>query len=99
MWEAELIYARARAGDVAGASRLLSDLTERARHTYVCPYDLAVAFTGLGDHDAALDHLEQAFAQRVMRMVAIGDPEFDGLHAEPRYKRLLDHLHLPSSPI
>jgi len=99
MWESALSYARARAGDVAGASRLLSDLIERARHTYVSPYDLAVAFTGLGDHDAALDHLEQAFAQRVMRIIAIGDPEFDDLRAEPRYRRLLDRLHLPGPPI
>ena len=99
MWEAALSYARARAGDVKGASRLLSDLIERGRHTYVSPYDLAVAFAGLGDHEAALDHLEQAYVQRVMRIIGIGDPEFDCLRAEPRYRRLLERLHLPSSPI
>lgn len=99
MWEAELIYARARAGDGAGATRLLRELIERARREYVSPVDLALAFTGIGDHDSALDHLEQAFEQRVMRIVMLGDPEFDGLHAEPRYRRLLDRLRLPSAPM
>ena len=51
MWVAPLSYARARAGDRAGALTLLSELIERARHEYVSPYDLAIAFTGIGDHD------------------------------------------------
>jgi DNA-binding winged helix-turn-helix (wHTH) protein len=99
MWEAELSYARARAGDHPGALRLLSELIERAGRDYVSPYDLAVAFTGIGDHESALDHLEQAFAQRVMRIVGLGDPEFDDLRADPRYRRLLDRLRLPGAPI
>jgi DNA-binding winged helix-turn-helix (wHTH) protein/tetratricopeptide (TPR) repeat protein len=99
IWVAPLSYARARAGDHAGAMALLSELTERARHEYVSPYDLAIAFTGIGDHESALDHLEQAFGERVMRIVMLGDPEFDGLRAEPRYRRLVDRLRLPSGPM
>ena len=63
----------------------------------VSPYDLAIAFTGVGDHIAALDHLEQAFAQREMRIIGLGDPEFDALRAEPHYKRLADRLRLPAA--
>ena len=99
MWVAPLSYTRARAGDHAGALTLLSELIERARHEYVSPFDLAIAFTGIGDHECALDHLEQAFSERVMRIVMLGDPEFDGLRAEPRYRRLLDRLRLPSGPM
>jgi len=95
MWEAELSYARARAGDHSGALTILSRLIERSRRTYVSPYDLAIAFAGIGDHESALDQLEQAFAQRVMRIVAIGDPEFDDLRGKPRFTRLVDRLHLP----
>ena len=47
MWTAELAYARARAGDRAGASALLSELIGRSRHTFVPSYDLAVAHAGL----------------------------------------------------
>jgi DNA-binding winged helix-turn-helix (wHTH) protein len=99
LWVAPLCYARARAGDRAGALTLLHELIDRARHEYISPYDLAVAFTGIGDHACALDHLEQAFSERVMRIVMMGDPEFDDLRAEPRYKRLLDRLRLPSAPM
>jgi DNA-binding winged helix-turn-helix (wHTH) protein len=99
MWVAPLSYARARAGDRAGALTLLCKLIDRARHEYVSPYDLAVSFTGIGDHAGALDHLEQAASERVMRIVMLGDPEFDGLRAEPRYRRLLDRLRLPSAPM
>jgi len=45
------------------------------------------------------ESLEQAFSERVMRLVMLGDPEFDGLRAEPRYRRLLDRLRLPSGPM
>ena len=62
IWKGALSYARARAGDHAGASRILLELIERARHEYVSPYDLAIAFTGIGDSEWALDHLEQAFS-------------------------------------
>ena len=99
LWVAPLCYARARAGDRAGALSLLNELIDRARHEYISPYDLAVAFTGIGDQACALDHLEQAFSERVMRIVMMGDPEFDGLRAEPRYRRLLDRLRLPSAPM
>ena len=98
MWVAELSYARACAGDNSGAMGLLSELIQRSQREYVSPYDLAVAFTGIGDNDSALDHLAQAFTQRVMRTASIGDPEFDTLHAEPRYISLLDDLRLPGAP-
>ena len=98
MWESELSYARARAGDHSGALAILSRLLERARRAYVSPYDLAIAFTGIGDHESALDYLEQAFTQRVMRIVAIGDPEFDELRGKPRFTRLVARLRLPPMP-
>jgi DNA-binding winged helix-turn-helix (wHTH) protein/Flp pilus assembly protein TadD len=96
MWTAALSYAQARAGNRSGAMMLLSQLIERGRDEYVSAYDLAIAFTGIGDYPSALDHLEQAFTQRDMRIVNLGDPEFDGLRPEPRYRRLLDRLRLPA---
>jgi len=96
MWTAQLSYARARAGDRAGAMQLLGDLLERGRRQHVPAYDLAIAFTGVGDRDAALDQLERAFDQREMRVINLGDPELDALHGEPRYRRLLERLRLPA---
>jgi DNA-binding winged helix-turn-helix (wHTH) protein/tetratricopeptide (TPR) repeat protein len=95
MWEGELVYARARAGDRSGALKLVSELVERGRQAYVSPYDLAVAFAGIGECGAALDQLECAVDERVMRVIGLGDPEFDDLHGEPRYEHLLGRLRLP----
>jgi hypothetical protein len=78
---------------------LVAELITRARLEYVSPFDLAIAFTGVGEYECALDHLERAFSERVMRIVMLGDPEFDGLRAEPRYRRLLERLRMPSAPL
>jgi hypothetical protein len=53
---------------------LVAELITRARLEYVSPFDLAIAFTGVGEYECALDHLERAFSERVMRIVMLGDP-------------------------
>jgi len=98
MWDAELCYAYARAGDRTAAIRLLSGLADRAQRDYVSPYDLAVAFSGIGDRSSALEYLERAIDQRVMRILGVGDPEFDDLRSDPRFTRLTDRLRVPGAP-
>ena len=98
MWQAELSFALARAGDSVGAAAILSGLLDRKRQECVSPYDPAIAFAGLKENASALDHLEQAVEERVMRVIAIGDPEFDALAAEPRYRRIAERLQLPAVP-
>jgi DNA-binding winged helix-turn-helix (wHTH) protein/Flp pilus assembly protein TadD len=95
MWDAELCFAHARAGDRTAATRLLSRLVDRAQHDYVSPYDLAVAFSGIGDRASALEYLERAVDQRVTRILGVGDPEFDDLRSDPRFTRLTERLRLP----
>ena len=95
MWVAELCYAQACAGDRRAAAMHLSEPTARATTEYISPYDLAIACVGVGENDAALDYLDDAYAQRVMRLLGLGDPEFDVISREPRYQRLLGSLGLP----
>lgn len=95
IWQAELCFARARAGDRSGAAAILNELTTLARSSYVSPYDLALCYAGVGDADAALDHLEHAYLERVMRIISLGDPELDGLRLEPRFASLVEGLGLP----
>ncbi|AMY09357.1 Transcriptional activator CadC [Luteitalea pratensis] len=95
LWEAALCFAEARAGDLSAARVTVSGLVDRARHAYVSPFDLGIAFTGIGDHDAALSYLERAVQERVMRVIMLGDPEFDRLRADARYVRLLKTVQLP----
>lgn len=96
MWQAELCFARARSGDRSGAEAILSGLMSFAEGAYVSPYDLALCAAGLEDWGTALDHLERAYQDRIMRVIAIGDPEFDGLCGQPRFTNLARKLGLPS---
>jgi len=99
MWRAELSFARALAGDASGARAILNELTTLARTSYVSPYDLALCYAGLEDRSAALDHLEHAYRERVMRIIAIGDPEFDGIRQEHRFCSLVERLRLPNTQL
>jgi DNA-binding winged helix-turn-helix (wHTH) protein/Tfp pilus assembly protein PilF len=94
--EANLGYAYARAGFGDKARRILDRLSHRNRAHYVSPIDIALVLTGLGEKDAALTALEGAFRARAARMLAIGDVFFSELAPEPRYRRLLADLQLPS---
>ena len=49
MWTSQLSFARARAGDRSGAVALLSELVERSSREHVSPYDLAIAYAGIGE--------------------------------------------------
>jgi DNA-binding winged helix-turn-helix (wHTH) protein len=85
MWVSELCYARGVVGDRVGADRLIAGLYERSRQEYISPFDLALACLGVGNSSEALVQLEQAFAQRVMRVTSLGDPEFDRLGSKRRF--------------
>jgi DNA-binding winged helix-turn-helix (wHTH) protein/TolB-like protein len=55
----------------------------------------ARAFAHLGNESAAIEDLEQAYAQRNPDLVSLAiDPEFDGLRSDPRCRSLLEHMGL-----
>jgi TolB-like protein/Tfp pilus assembly protein PilF len=90
---AALAHAHARAGQRAQATRILAGLRKRAKRSYVCPVDVAIACTGLGDFDAALDQLEEAVAQRSSELIYVGvEPRFDPLRARARYRRIAQRV-------
>jgi tetratricopeptide (TPR) repeat protein len=95
MWEANLCFACGRAGDQARATEILSSLQERERAgEYVSPIDLAICCAGIGDTDLALDYLERGYAERVMRVMTLRDPEFEELSGSSRFRALLGRLRL-----
>lgn len=94
-----LCFALARSDDRRGAEAIRDRLIALAERSWVSPYDLAVCVAGLAHHGAALDHSERAFHRRVMRVIAIGDPEFDGLRGERRFTDLVGTLRLPMPAI
>lgn len=68
-------------------------LERRKSGGYVAPSDIAVIYIGLGEHDKALDWLEQLIEHR-SRIFLKADPIFDPLRALPRFQRLLSELGL-----
>ena len=63
---------------------------------YKSPALVAAAYSALGDHDKAMELLEQAYNNRdlLLRYVGTGY-EYDGLRADPRFKAMLKRLNLP----
>jgi DNA-binding winged helix-turn-helix (wHTH) protein/tetratricopeptide (TPR) repeat protein len=83
-------HARALAGQHHEARRILSDLERLAANRYVSAYNVAAVHAGLGEREAALDHLEQAAADSDVWLVWLKcDPRFDRLRDDARCAALL----------
>ena len=90
-----LANAYAVAGETGKALRVLDELKELSRKRYVSPVDMAVVYTGLGDHKSAFLWLERAYQQRAMRIQELPEPIFDSLRPDPRFRDLMRRLGLP----
>ena len=71
--------------------RRLQDLDRR----YVSPYHLAYVYTGLGEHDQAMDWLERAYQERAGAIFGVkGSFLFTSLRGHPRFQALLRKMNL-----
>jgi len=67
---------------------------------YVPPFHLALAYTGLGDVDAAFAALDQAWTDRDPALASLdADPRFRPLKSDSRFDALLARMNLPRSTI
>jgi len=88
--EADLAHAYAVSGQAREARTILSDLKDRSTSTYISPLDIAVVYTGLGDHDEAFAWLEKAYDERTRPMLSLNvNPRFDPLRSDPRFTALM----------
>jgi adenylate cyclase len=56
---------------------------------------MAYVYTGLGDHDRAMDFLERAYQERAGSVYGIkGSFLFTSLHSHPRFQALLRKMNL-----
>ncbi|MDH3743766.1 MAG: tetratricopeptide repeat protein [Acidobacteriota bacterium] len=61
----------------------------------VSPYHLAYIYTGLGEHDQAVECLERAYRESVGGMYGVGGSFlFEPLHGHPGFCSLLRRMHL-----
>jgi len=93
-WNTGLLAAAyAAGGNSTEALRLLHDVEERAKRTYVPAYYLAFAYIALGDKNKALAALEKDYEQRSPNFTYLrGDPGLDSLRNEPRFQALLRQM-------
>jgi serine/threonine-protein kinase len=91
----QLGQALALLGRTAEARDVLRRLEELSRQRYVSPYHMAYVYTGLGEHDRAMDWLERAYDQRAGAVFGIrGSFLFAPLRGHPRFTALLRKMNL-----
>ncbi len=86
-------YALARSGDRKGAQAALTELLERAKVQYVPPFNVAMLYNGLGDADATFAGLEQAYADRDVRLTFLKiEKKWDPLRSDQRFVSLMKRM-------
>jgi hypothetical protein len=53
-----------------------------------------VVYVGLGDRDSAFQWLEEAYQQRVFRIIELTMPMFDNLRSDSRWQDLVHRIGL-----
>lgn len=87
--------AYALAGEKTKALSILYSLEALTSQRYVSPFDFAVVYVGLGDRTSAFQWLEEAYRQRVFRIVELTLPMFDSVRSDARWGDLVRRIGLP----
>jgi TolB-like protein len=74
----------------------LNQLQIKSKSQFVSPFDQAILYAQLGDRERTVAFLEQSFRKHSEELVFLQcDPEFDFLHADPRFRSLAQRIGLP----
>jgi tetratricopeptide (TPR) repeat protein/TolB-like protein len=94
--QSTLAYVYARAGKRNEAEALLSPVVRQQKYTETVPaFEVATAFTALGDHESAFRYLYSGFEQRDARLTGLKcDPRLQPLHTDPRFDSLARQMRL-----
>jgi TolB-like protein/DNA-binding winged helix-turn-helix (wHTH) protein len=94
---AGLAYAYATLGKRAEAARILSELQQQSKVTYVSPYMIAVMYAGLGENNKAFEFLEKAYQERSPDVAYFlrADLRMDSLRPDPRFQDLMHRMNFP----
>ena len=101
----EVLAALGHAYGIAGkrdeARQIIIQLTQPSKQPsklrYISPYDVAVAYTGLGERDNALLWLEKAYEEHAWSCVKMKyEPRLDSLRSTPRFQSLIDRIFGPT---
>jgi TolB-like protein len=94
-YQALLGRAYALAGEKCKALEILGELRALSQRRYVSPFDIAVVYVGLDDRTSAFQCFEEAYQQRVFRIIELTMPMYDSLRSDPRWQDLVQRIGLP----
>ncbi len=90
-----MAVAHAFAGEVAEARKLLIELEERARDSFVSAFDFALIHFALGEDDLGFEWMDKAVKERAPWLTWLAvDPMFDRVRGDTRFAALLSALDL-----
>jgi DNA-binding winged helix-turn-helix (wHTH) protein/TolB-like protein len=88
-------HAYALSGQREEALKILEELKELSKQSYVPPYAIGLIYTGLGDNAGAFEWFRKAYeAQNAWLSWLKVAPEFDNLRSDPGFADLLLRLNL-----
>lgn len=84
-------YILGKQGKIKEARDILNALESAARERYVPPYAISLIHAGLGQHESALEALEEALKAHDVHLSFLAcDPKWDELRSDTRFGRILD---------
>lgn len=87
----------AMSGDRVGAERIIDELKEMSKTTYVSPAAMGLVYIGLQEPEQALDWLEKAYPERSDWLLWVkSDRRYEALEGHPRFTELQKKLGLIS---
>ena len=79
----------------ADALRVVDELKERSKTSYVSAFEIATVYSDVGEQQLAIEWFHKALDERASWMVFLKtSPKFKLLHSTPGYSELLSHLKL-----
>jgi tetratricopeptide (TPR) repeat protein len=93
-FDSNLAYVHGISGHTAEAMKIVEDLRTRLDRDPSIAADIALAYMGLGDHDAAMIWLNEAYDARFKASI-LRRPAFDPLRPDVRFKDLMHRIGLP----
>jgi TolB-like protein len=90
-----LVMAYAAAGRAAASQSMLDELTDSAKREYVPPSSFVYAWLGMGEHERALEALNDAVANRSAGLMGLLlDPRLDLLRSTEGFQQILRRVNL-----
>ena len=95
LWLATLGQLYGLAGRHDDARRVLRELEEASRHSYVSPFSLALVYAGLQDMEAWRGAMHSSLEERTGLLMWLTPPIHDCVRAHPYFQQFLHDAGLP----